>query len=196
MKVFNIDYMAAEGSPIKIVALKGYNSEDDANKVQLADGAVRLQARAQTDIASLGEPIQAALWAFKAKKDEVVPGDDMPAAIWEKLNPAPKKRLSSSGTDGNGAENGAGAGKKEKKMATTKKKAAKKAAAKKPSGGARGAKTLKVKALLERRSGCTSAEVKEATGWPAVSMPAMAKACNLKLRKEKEKGKPTRYYGT
>ena len=74
----------------------------------------------------------------------------------------------------------------------------KKAAPKKAAGpkGPRGEKTLMVKALLERKSGCTSAEVLEKTGWPAVSMPAIAKAAGLKLRKEKEKGKPTRYFGS
>lgn len=198
MKVFNIDYVAAEGQPISIGSLKGYNSEDDAQKAQLAEGAVRLQARGANDIASLGEPIQAALWAFKAKKDEGMPADDLPQAIWDKLNPPPKKKdepLQSATTDGNGAPNGNGAG-KEKKMAKAKKAAKKKAATKKGATGARGAKTLKVKALLERKSGCTAQDIRDATGWPAVSVPAMAKACDLKLRKEKEKGKPTRYYGS
>ena len=59
-----------------------------------------------------------------------------------------------------------------------------------------GTKTEVVAALLRRKSGCTAAEVLEATGWPAVSMPAMAKACGLALRKEKEKGSPTQYYGS
>ena len=86
-------------------------------------------------------------------------------------------------------------------MATKSKKTAKKAktpkTARKKSDGPRGEKMKKIAAMLQRKNGCTAAEVLEATGWPSVSMPAMAKACNLKLTKEKEKGsgKPTRYYG-
>ena len=45
-------------------------------------------------------------------------------------------------------------------------------------------------------SGCTSREVLDLTGWPAVSMPAMAKACGVALRKEKTPGEPTRYFGS
>lgn len=57
-------------------------------------------------------------------------------------------------------------------------------------------KTGVVADLLKRKSGCTAAEILKATGWPAVSVPAMAKAAGLKLRKEKEKGSPTRYFGS
>ncbi len=56
-------------------------------------------------------------------------------------------------------------------------------------------KTGIVAALLKRKSGCTCAEVLAATEWPTVSMPAMAKAAGLSLRKEKTKGEVTRYYG-
>ena len=56
-------------------------------------------------------------------------------------------------------------------------------------------KTEIVANLLTRESGCTTAEVLDATGWPSVSMPAMAKACRLELRKVKEAGLPTQYYG-
>jgi hypothetical protein len=59
----------------------------------------------------------------------------------------------------------------------------------------RGVKMQYIHALLVRKSGCTSKEVLAATGWTAVSMPAMAKACGLKLRKEKEQGSVTRYFG-
>lgn len=47
--------------------------------------------------------------------------------------------------------------------------------------------------LLNRANGCTTADVLEATGWPSVSMPAMAKALKVRLHKDKEKGKATRY---
>lgn len=53
--------------------------------------------------------------------------------------------------------------------------------------GPRGEKMQGIARLLQRKNGCTAAEVLELTGWPAVSMPAMAKACGLKLKKEKIK---------
>lgn len=49
--------------------------------------------------------------------------------------------------------------------------------------------------LLKRKNGCTSSDVKQATGWPSVSMPALAKSCGLKLTKEKT-DRGTRYYGS
>lgn len=58
----------------------------------------------------------------------------------------------------------------------------------------RGAKTAKIMALLKRKEGCTVKDVLRATQWPSISMPATAKAAGIKLRKEKKKGEPTRYY--
>jgi sRNA-binding protein len=58
-----------------------------------------------------------------------------------------------------------------------------------------GSKLEVVVGLLKRKEGCTAAEVLAATDWPAVSMPQMAKAGGLKLRKEKAKGEPSRYFG-
>jgi hypothetical protein len=58
-----------------------------------------------------------------------------------------------------------------------------------------GAKTKEIGRLLQRKNGCTTAEILEATGWPSVSVPAMAKACGLTLRKEKNPGEKTRYWG-
>ncbi len=121
----------------------------------------------------------------------------------KKKNDPPRKDLSaqpialktSSSGDGKAPMN------EEKQMSneteTVKKKTpAKKKVAKKKSDGPRGEKTLMVKKLLERKSGCTRKDILEATGWPAVSVQAMAKSCGLKLRQEKEKGKPTVYFGT
>jgi hypothetical protein len=48
--------------------------------------------------------------------------------------------------------------------------------------------------LLKRKSGCTTADVLAATGWPAVSMPQQATQLGLKLRKEKKPGEVTRYF--
>ena len=50
-------------------------------------------------------------------------------------------------------------------------------------------------ALLLRKSGCTTADILEATGWPSVSVPAIAKASGITLRKEKD-GRAQRYFGT
>lgn len=75
---------------------------------------------------------------------------------------------------------------------------AKKTRAKKASNGdgpRKGTKMADISKLLKRAKGCTAKEVLEITGWPSVSMPAMAKHAGLQLRKEKEKGSPTRYYG-
>jgi len=55
-----------------------------------------------------------------------------------------------------------------------------------------GSKLEAIVALLKRKNGCTTKDVLEATGWPAVSMPQQAKAAKLKLIKEKD-GKVTRY---
>lgn len=51
-------------------------------------------------------------------------------------------------------------------------------------------------ALLTREGGTTLKEILEATGWPSISIPQLAAASNLVLRKEKVKGSPTRYFGT
>jgi hypothetical protein len=58
-----------------------------------------------------------------------------------------------------------------------------------------GSKTAEVGRLLRRKNGCTTADILEATGWKAVSVPAMAKHLDLRLRKEKEQGSVTRYFG-
>lgn len=79
--------------------------------------------------------------------------------------------------------------------------APKRKAASNGNAGPRGKKTKEIARLLQRKTGCTAVEVKAMTGWPAVSMPAMSKACGLRLRKEKVEGKEgvrahTRYFGT
>ena len=50
--------------------------------------------------------------------------------------------------------------------------------------------------LLLRDTGCTSAEVLQATGWPSVSMPKQAELAGLVLRKDKQAGQAMRYWGT
>lgn len=73
---------------------------------------------------------------------------------------------------------------------------AKGAAREKTDGVRQGTKLALVVDLLKRTEGCTTAEVLAATGWPSVSMPQQAQAAGLTLRKEKQKGEPTRYWAT
>lgn len=82
-----------------------------------------------------------------------------------------------------------------KKAKAAKPAAPKKAAAPKKGGDAK-TKTAIVATLLQRPAGCTGKEILAATSWPTVSVPQQAKAAGLKLRKVKEKGKPTVYFGT
>lgn len=90
---------------------------------------------------------------------------------------------------GKSASKGAGAPKK-------KASAAKGAKPKKPAKAtAGGSKVETIGKLLLRPSGCTTADVLAATGWPSVSMPQQAKAAGLRLRREKE-GKVSRYFGS
>jgi Protein of unknown function (DUF3489) len=51
-----------------------------------------------------------------------------------------------------------------------------------------GSKLALIVGLLRRPKGCTTKQVLEATGWPAVSMPQQAKAAGLTLQKEKVDG--------
>lgn len=49
--------------------------------------------------------------------------------------------------------------------------------------------------LLKRKQGATAKDILEATGWPTVSVPAIARAANLTLTQTKE-GRTTTYFGT
>jgi len=78
--------------------------------------------------------------------------------------------------------------------APAKPKAGKAAPAKKPTSAARkGSKLDMIADLLQRREGCTAAEVLKACKWTAVSMPQMARAAGLVLIKDKKPGQVTRY---
>lgn len=83
-----------------------------------------------------------------------------------------------------------------KKAKAAAKKTASKPKGKKADGARDGSKLALIAGLLQRKEGCTNAEALKVTGWPTLSMPQQAKAAGLKLRKEKEKGEPTRYFGT
>lgn len=87
---------------------------------------------------------------------------------------------------------------KSKKSAPKKAKATPKAKAPKADAPAirPGSKVEMVANLLKRKEGCTTADVLKATGWPTVSMPNQAKQAGLVLKKEKNKGEPTRYYAS
>ncbi len=83
--------------------------------------------------------------------------------------------------------------KKAKKAAKSKRKATTpKENAPNADGPREGSKLAVISALLARPEGCTTKEVLDATGWPAVSMPQQAKALGVTLKKEKD-GSVTRY---
>jgi hypothetical protein len=52
----------------------------------------------------------------------------------------------------------------------------------------KGKKMRKIERLLRRKRGCTSREVREAVGWPSVSIPQRARQLGIKTRRE------TRYW--
>jgi hypothetical protein len=60
--------------------------------------------------------------------------------------------------------------------------------------GPRGEKSKEIVRLMQRKNGVTRAEVLEYTGWPALSFQAFAKSAGVRMRKEKVKGEPTRYF--
>lgn len=210
--IYNIDYTAT--SPVTIVSVKGYPTDEAATNAKQNDNVARCIARTAGDLASLNDDVLIALAEYKAKKGQTI--EPNAEAIWAVLNPSkpakdktPKpeknsgekdlpndtKDVTSSASGDGAAQKGTKMKAKAKKKVAKKKVAAKKTATKK-STGPRGEKTLKVKSLLERKNGCTRADILEATGWPSVSVQAMAKATGLKLRKTKEKGEATRYYGS
>ena len=80
---------------------------------------------------------------------------------------------------------------KTKKTARAKARSAVKPEAK-TNGVRPGSKLETIVGLLKRPEGCTTKDVLEATGWPAVSMPQQAKAAGLTLKKEKD-GSVSRY---
>lgn len=217
MKHTVIDYRSkSEGGVLsaEIVSFKGYESTTSIPE-QPADVA-RVIVDSVEVLHSMGPDLLDAVWSYKAKRGASKPTEpaEMAEQVWEMLNPKPKakkeaekisgqKELQSptgDGTSSSVAGDGAGEKKGRKKMAKAKKaskKAAKKSnGAKRASTGPRGEKTLAVKALLERKSGCTRKDILDKTGWPAVSVQAMAKAAGLKLRKVKEPGKATVYFGS
>ena len=55
-------------------------------------------------------------------------------------------------------------------------------------------KTQAVVALLMRKGGCTRKDILAATGWPSVSVDAVAKSAKLKLTRKAD-GKILRYWG-
>ena len=112
------------------------------------------------------------------------------------LTPEQREAKQKADRDRRAAKKAAAPQQTESEMSTTK-KARKAAKAKTTNGhaGPRGEKTLEIARLLQRKNGVTRAEILEYTGWPSVSVQAMAKAAGLKLSKSKEKGSPTSYFG-
>lgn len=56
-------------------------------------------------------------------------------------------------------------------------------------------KSQQVARLLLRQEGCTYVDAVAVTGWPSISIPWHAKNNGLRLRIEKTKGQPHRYFG-
>lgn len=206
MLIYNIDYSAQPGAEendpatIKIVKIAGYSSPDAANGAKAPkEGVTRMRAESAADLASLSEPILRALYAFKAKDGKVPEGMEdgaLPEAVWATFEPAKKDRkkdLQSAPTDGTSLPTTTQEGQMAKAKKATKKAAKAKST---KSNGTRGVKSGEVKRLLLRKGGCTRKEILETTGWPTVSVQAMAKSAGLKLRVEKVKGKPMQYFGT
>jgi hypothetical protein len=85
-------------NPAGIVSMIGYTSEVQAKEAPLLDNTARLLVSGPKDIASLGAPIIAALWEYKAAKGVGMPADDVPQAIWDLLNPT-KATISAAGKE-------------------------------------------------------------------------------------------------
>lgn len=65
-----------------------------------------------------------------------------------------------------------------------------------PTASKSGSKIDLVAKLLKRASGCTTADILDATGWKAVNVPRQAELAGLKLTKKRdEKAGVTRYFG-
>lgn len=128
----------------------------------------------------------------KATKAAVAAGETkrMPATGHEAVMIIKGARKAAAKAD-KAAEKAAGAPKAAKGAKTKAAPAKRTSAPRKPGTGS---KTELIGALLKRAKGCTTKDVLEATGWPAVSMPQQAKALGIGLRKEKKPGEVTRYF--
>jgi hypothetical protein len=80
--------------------------------------------------------------------------------------------------------------KSSKAKKTSKTNGSKKVAGKTPRAES---KMAKVRAMMQRASGCTRAQILELTGWRAVSPQQIAEKAGLKIKLEKVEGKPTVY---
>lgn len=191
-----------------------HESLEAATSTPAAEGWMRAVVRDTDELLEIGDGLLLRVYNFE-KGGKPIPAiknekhkKKIAAAAWAIVSreQQQKEALTSAAADGKDGPSSEGEGssgnQEEKDMATKKRPSTKKAKAakakRKAAGGQpRGEKTLKVKSMLERKSGCTRAEVLEATGWKAVSMQQMAKACGLKLRLEKQDdkpGKPIRYF--
>lgn len=155
----------------KTIPLKAYRDMTDAERAEFMKDPQGIQARAAADAAANGEPLA-----------EGQPSE--PSTLPTKASAKPEK---------------AKMAKKAKKAKTARPKSKAKeakASVKRSKPISEGDnKTGIVLAMLQSPKGCTSAEVCEATGWAAVSIPPIAKRAKLKLRKEAE-GRGVRYFAT
>lgn len=127
--------------------------------------------------------------AAESAKNDILNADDIDAAkeavtaalrLWKKADAVTSECAAKSKT---GATKAASATAKPKDTAKT--------AANKPKDGK--SKTAQAADLIRRKGGATREDILALTGWPAVSVPAVAKSAGIVLRKEKE-GRAIRYF--
>ena len=181
----HVDHLLADGCPPELVILPG-EPRNRRPKIE--------RRRADAGVA-LAPPLAVQKAIAADLKDEPEPraSDATARAMIDAVDGPKKAAPTESVAD------------QEELMTTKSKKRATKTAAKakartpvkaKTEGVRPGSKLEIVAGLLTRKEGCTTADVLKATGWPAVSMPQQAKAAGLMLKKEKNKGEPTRYWGS
>ena len=202
------------GNPI----VRGFNDLTNHEKFAVPEGMRRIMVNNDYDVANLNSDEMIRVYNFLSPKPPIKGFHDKTkgiAAIWRLLQQLPDAGDDQPATQGaaldvqlpvdiatnDGTPEGGQTEEGSSDMAKAKTKTVSrgKGPAKAKTEGAKtnrgGSKTAEISRLLKRKTGCTAAEVLEATGWPAVSMPAMAKACGLTLRKDKVKGERTRYFG-
>jgi len=173
----------ATSTDAKQAAMREAQKEAKAEKAKVKRVAKKEKAAAVAKGATTAMPLQGkeALKAIKAAKGT-------------QTAPGKKNTTQASAVAGNGHLNKTRANDAKRQAAEAK---ANKAKAKAKGGKTKGEPKAKSKlamivALLQRKNGCTRADILEATGWPSVSVQQQAAAANLKLTIKKD-GSVKRY---
>lgn len=163
--------------------------QSDANKTTSEESTteVDMDAKEKAKIAKAKEKEKAAAAKLKAKEKADKEKAKADAAKLKEKEKAEKLK----------AKAEAAKAKEKEKAAKAKEREKNGKAPRKPRGpaGPYGEKTLAVKKLLTSKNGCTRKDILDATGWPTVSVQAMAKNLKLKLSVKKEPGKLKVYFG-